>query len=210
MAYATLDEFKGRIRLPLTDSSQDDWLTTLLDAATVAIEQATGNRRFAVDEEETRAVDCGAEFVMGGRILFLPWEMHTISAVVNGDGVAVAATEFVTQPRLASIVSGSVIAPTSTILTARPFYEIQLKVNSNKVWTYDGDWEGAISLTGYFGYSSTPPAPIHMATLDLAAHLYKVPEIISRAVVSPDGVLLSPDAIPGHVHQLIRPFARVV
>lgn len=205
MAYATLDELKNRLRIPLHDGSQDEWLQTLLDSADISIEQLAGGRRFAVDTEETRGIDCSREFVLG-RILRLPWEMHTISAVVNGDGVAVGATEFVTLPRLASIVDGAVIAPTATNLTARPFYEIHLKASSAKTWTYTDDWELAISVTGYFGYSSAPPAPIRVAALDLAVHMYKVPEVVGRAIVSPDGMLLTPDAFPSHVRDLVEPF----
>lgn len=208
MAYATLNELKARLRIPLQNAEQDDWLATLLDAASVIIEQLAGGRRFAVDTNETRLIDCSAEHIMGGRILRLPYEMHAISAIVNGDGVAISATEFVTLPRLASIVDGTVIAPTSTILTARPFYEIHLKVNSNKVWTYTDDWEGAISLTGKFGYSGTPPSPIVLAALDLATHFYKTPENIGKTIVSPDGMLLTPSAVPDHVVGLVRPFKR--
>lgn len=209
MAYATLDELKARLRIPQQNADQDAWLTTLLDAASVTIEQLAGGRRFAVDSVETRLVDCSADYIMGGRILRLPYEMHVISAIVNGDGVAITANEFVTMPRLASVVDGAVIAPTSTIMVARPFYEIHLKFGSNKVWTYAGGyWEGAISLTGKFGYSSTPPSPIQVAALDLATHFYKVPENIGKTIVSPDGMLLTPGAIPDHVVGLVRPFKR--
>ena len=208
MAYATLDELKARLRIPLQNADQDPWLTTLLDAAAVTIEQLAGGRPFAAGANETRLIDCSAEYIPGGRILRVPDGMPAISAIVNGDGAAITASDFVTLPRLASIVDGVVIAPTSTILTARPFYEIHLKVGSNKVWTYTDDWEGAISVTGKFGYSSTPPSPIQVAALDLATHFYKVPENIGKTIVSPDGMLLTPGAIPDHVVGLVRPFKR--
>lgn len=209
MAYATLDELRDRLHIPPNDATKDEWLQVLLDAATTAVEQLAGGRRFAVDEEETRLIDFSPETVMG-RILRLPDDMHSISQVVNGDGVVVSADEFVTLPRLASVVGGVVIAPTSTILTSRPFYEIHLKVRSGKVWTYVDDYEGAISVTGSWGYSATPPGPIHVATLDLAMHLYKIPETIERPIVSPDGELLTPGAIPDHIVGYVMQFARVM
>lgn len=210
MAYATLSDLKNRLRIPAVDTNQDTWLNNLLDAATTIIEQLSGGRRFAVDTAETRLIDYGPEFVMGGRILRLPYEMHTITQVVNGDGIEVTADEYVTLPRLRSVSGNTVTAPTSTDLTARPFYEIQLKSQSSKVWTYTDDWEGAISVTGKFGYSETPPSPIELATLDLATHFYKVPEAIGKVIVSPDGMLLTPSAVPDHVVGLVRPFTRWV
>ena len=209
MTYATLDELKNRLRRPYTDATQDEWLQTLLQASTDLVGSLAGHRRFAVTEEETRLVDCSAEFIMGN-ILRLPEEMHTISGIVNGDGVAITADDFVTRPRMSSIVDGAVVAPTTVVLTARPFYEVQLKTNGRTRWTYRGDWEGAISVTGCWGYSPTPPAPIRVATLDLATHIYKLPENIGRVIVSPDGVILTPDAIPSHVVGAVAHFARVI
>lgn len=209
MAYATLDELRDRLRIPPNDATKDEWLQVLLDAATTAVEQLAGGRRFAVDEDETRLIDFSPENVMG-HILRLPGDMHAIYQVVNGDGVVVSPSEFVTLPRLASVVGGVVIAPTSTISTARPFYEIHLKSGSGKRWTYVNDWEGAISVTGKWGYSATPPGPIRVATLDLAMHLYKIPDTIERPIVSPDGELLTPGAIPDHVVGYVMKFARVV
>lgn len=204
-AYITLDELKERLHIPLHDASKDEWLDTLRQAAQIVVDQLAGGRRFAVTEDETFFVDFSRETVIGN-ILRLPYEVHSITQIVNGDGKIVTADEFVTMPRLASIVDGVVSAPTSTVLTARPFYEIHLKFSSSKRWTYINDWQNAISITGKRGYSSSPPAPIRLATLDLATHFYKVPENIGKVIISPDGVMLTPDAIPSHVAGLVKMF----
>lgn len=208
MAYAELDDLKQRLRIPTHVTQDDEWLNFLLEAATQTVELATG-RLFAVVDETTAYIDYTPETVVG-YILRLPDDFHTITEVVNGDGETIAYTNYVPNPRLYSVVDGAMVAPTATILTARPFYEIQLKTSSGKAWTFDTSFEGAIAVTGMRGYSGVPPAPIKLATLDLATHMAKLPENIGRAIVSPDGMLLTPSALPDHVIGYLRPFVKVI
>lgn len=90
-------------------------------------------------------------------LLLMPaGDLCSITAIVNGDGVTVAASEYVTEPRYST-----------------PYYGIRLKQGSGKVWTWDTSPEAAIKITGKWAYSTTAPADITRAATRICAWLYR-------------------------------------
>lgn len=205
MAYATLAQLKPKLKIPMENTDYDDTVQLALDEATRLINDAT-HRRFDVSTEETRYIDCDADHVIGP-LLSLPWDCHYISSVVNGDGRVIAITEFVPKPRLYTIGGSTMYVPSTP--DAWPFYELKLKFSTGLVWTYTTSWESAIAITGKWGFSETPPEPIVGATLDLADHLYHLPDTAGQVIVSPDGVMLTPDSMPSHVKQRIGTYIKL-
>lgn len=200
--YGELPELKERLRLPEANSDHDDMLERLLNAATATVNRVT-RRRFNADTAETVLIDCTRDNVMG-RLLFLPDDFHTITAVVNGDGATIPATDYVTNPRQ-RVVDGDTVTAVDW-----PFYELQIKPTVRTTWTYRGDPLEAIAVTGYRGFSAIPPADIVEATYQLAMHVYRLPDKAERVVVSPDGVWLTPDSVPAYVKQQLVPYRKYV
>lgn len=202
--YADLDRLKAELKIPLDDTSEDDLLESRLREATTSIKLAT-RRKFAVTAETTKYINFTPDQVLGA-FIFLPEDMYSITSIVNGDGRTVPLADIVTEPPDAEIVSSKLVA---TGDDPWPFYQIMLRPKSGIVWTYQDDVYKAIAITGRWGFSAAPPEPIAAATAALAAHLYKLRDQAGDVVVSPDGLILTPDAWPKHVHDRVKRYIKV-
>lgn len=152
MAYATLTEIKADRNI--TGVTEDVILQDKLDAATARIDEYT-NREFAVSANSDRYFDSCSD--VDGLTLFLDKDIHTITSITNGDGTAVASTDYVTQPR-----------------NATPYYAIKLKSSKSLWWEDDtnGDSEDAITVNGKWGYSEAANALVKSVCLELAGYYY--------------------------------------
>lgn len=193
MAYATAAQLKTY--LGITSSGDDSLLSDLIDRAQAIIEQYT-RRTFEAAADSTRYFDAAED--VDGATLLLDEDLCAITSIINGDGVAVASGEYVTEPR-----------------NETPYYAIRLLSSSNKAWEYtdDGDPENAISITGRWAYSTTPPNDIVHATIRLAAFLYRQKESnadIDRPITTADGGMILPSAIPADVRALLDRYRKLV
>jgi hypothetical protein len=85
-----------------------------------------------------------------------------------------------------------------------PYYGIR-KVEGS--WAYP-----AVTVTGYWGYSKTPPPDIEMACLRLAKWLYDMKDTHAgnSAIITPEGKVLLPQGLPSDVMALLKPYVKVV
>ncbi|MGA1784925.1 MAG: head-tail connector protein [Pontimonas sp.] len=186
MAYCTTAELKRYLNI--TGTSDDTLLGELIDAATAMIDTATGTT-FAVNSDSTRYLDAIGN-VDGAYLLFDQW-CASITSITNGDGVVVAATDYVTEPR-----------------SDAPYYGVKLKSSKDVTWDYDEDEENAIAVVGKWAYMTTPDAEVSQATKELAAWLYRRRENandIDRAVVVGNATVLPTD-YPPTVKRLITKY----
>ena len=186
MAYATAAELKRYLNI--TSSTDDTLLGELIASAQRMIETATGTT-FEASSDTTRYFDAIGN-VDGAFLLFDRW-CASITSITNGDGVAVASTDYVTEPR-----------------NDAPYYGVKLLSSKDVTWTYGDDEENAIAVVGKWAYSTTPPADIAQACKRLAAFLYRQRENandVDRAVVVGNATVL-PSQLPADVMRLIAPY----
>ncbi|NJN54077.1 MAG: hypothetical protein HC804_04560 [Anaerolineae bacterium] len=207
MAYATVEDLLHEMGMPAEDADEDT-LQEKLDAAQDIIDRVTA-RAFEATADETRLIDCTPDMV-NGRTLHIPYDLCQITTILNGDGVAVTADEYVTEPRLRTVSGG--VSSLPAVRNAYPWYAITLKTSSGKAWTYDTDPEEAISITGRFAYSTTAPAAIKNACIRLADWLYQQRNDLrdrQESGVSEDGILLLMSDLPNDIQARLIPFVRV-
>lgn len=188
MAYATANELKTY--LGITGSGDDTLFGELLDRATAEIEQFTG-RQFAVASDTTRYFDAIGSHI-GGGVLYLPGDLCSITTVTNGDDTEVNSDEYTTLPR-----------------NATPYYAIRLLSQSGVTWTYSSEWMDAISITGRWGYSTTPPDDIVHACVRLAAFYYRQKDAQLADVTAIEaGTVIRTPAMPAEVKQVLTRYVR--
>jgi len=91
--------------------------------------------------------------------------------------------------------------------------EIHLKESSSYVWEPDssGNYEYAISVVGSWGYSTTAPADVKMAALQICQSAYKRrfgENVTSAATISAAGIVITPEDVPGAAWTVIRSYRR--
>ena len=150
MAYCTNTDVKNYLNI--SGSGDDALLTTLISRAQQMIDTFT-DTTFEASGDTTHYLDTLAD--VDGDTLYLDAQLAQITTVTNGDSVTVAANEYTTLPR-----------------NTAPYHALKLLASANKSWTYSDDPEGAISVTGRWAYSVTPPADIAQTCVELAAWLY--------------------------------------
>ena len=161
----------------------DDLLSSLILSATAIIENKTG-RVFEIDAESDQA-------------------FTTINAVETRrfDGRKLYFYE-----ELADTASAITDSPTVTYLPedGPPYYGIHMTDGS---WAYP-----TVTITGYWGYSKTPPADIEQACLRLVKWLYDMQDTTSaaQAVVTPEGQVLLPQGLPYDILVLLQPYIKQV
>lgn len=190
MTYCSLAQMKTYVGA--TDNDDDALLTDCITRAEAVIDRAT-KRTFEASADSTRTFD--AQQDVAGRTLYLDADLCAITSITNGDGAAITALQVVSEPR-----------------NHAPYYALTLKASTGLAWTYETDPEDAISVTGRWAYSTTPPADIEQACVRLAAWLYRQKDSSSdldRPMVSMDGATLLPAQIPADVQRMLQPYVRV-
>lgn len=186
--YATLSQLKGYLKIGPT-ITDDVLLNDTLSRAQSVIERITG-KVYEAATDTTRRFDAVRD-VDGRLLLFDNAYIAQFTTVMNGDGVAVAASDYVTEPR-----------------NSGPYYGIRLKDDANVVWTFSSSPQDAISITGRWAFSTAAPDYIVQATIRLAAWLYRQKDNATgdadRPLLTGDGVTIMPQALPADVLRLIE------
>ena len=186
MAYCTVDALKAY--LGVSDGDDDALLATLIGAAQATIEAQTG-RTFEASADSVRKLDACRD--VHGRVLWLDADCAAVTSITNGDGVVVAATSYVTEPR-----------------NTTPIYAVKLLSSSGVTWVGGTDNENAIAVTGKFVFSTTPPADIVQACTRLAAFYYRQKDNMGegdRAIVA-GGATVLPVNLPADVKTMLAPY----
>ena len=165
--------------------SDEGLLAALISASSRAIETHTG-RTFAVAEETTHVFTrrllrgVGYTDPFDGPVLLLDEDLADVPSLITGT---------------------STINPAVAYLPAyeKPYWGILID---------EGTWQSPVSVTGYWAYSVQPPPEIELATLRLAKWMYELRETTrgDSVVVTDQGAVLLPSALPADVLAIINPF----
>lgn len=195
MSYASLASLRRYLGIPATETGGDTLLTGCLVRATAAIDGHT-RRTFAAAADSTRSFDSRAD--VEGSVLWLDEDLCAVTSITNGDGTTVASTKYVTEPR-----------------NRTPWYALRLLASSGVVWEpqADGDTENAIVIVGRWAYSTTPPAAVEQACLELAKFFHDARKLdandLNRTVIAGNATVL-PASWPTTVRDALKPFVRLV
>lgn len=179
--YATLAEVRSYGGFKTVDASNDALINTLITSVSRLIDKLTG-RTFAPGDDTS----CFIPFEnVEGRDVFLGELDHPLLSVTtlkNGDGTTIASSEYLKLPRGAS-----------------RFHTIRLKEASSVDWEDDDAGDGFIEIIGKWGWSTTVPEDVNLATIQSVAYIFKQKDTIEnfeRAQASGDGFILMPSMLP--------------
>lgn len=189
MAYITSDTLAAYIGVEST--SDDAILTDCITRAQTAIETACRRTFEAATETRYYREEDIIEDVNDRCVLMLDRDLLSVTTLTNGDGLEISSTYYELMPRNRS-----------------PKRYIRLK------WTHSGwvfnDPDSVITVLGSWGYASTPPNDIVLATIRYATYLYKQKDVSDFEVSgSPEvGLTRVPMGLPKDVKALISPYMR--
>lgn len=196
MAYLTVEEvaaYLGRANFKAGDEAllQDVILPGVQDL----VDQFC-HRTFEAAADSTRAFHALDDTGEDRRTLFLDADLCAITAVVNGDGETIPSSAYTTLPA-----------------NETPYHALVLKASAGYAWTYDDDPEGAISITGRWAYSTTPPPKVKIACLRFVKHLYRQRDNDATGEsdqprMSESGVWIMPTKIPADVKAYLTPLVK--
>jgi hypothetical protein len=190
MGYVTLSGLKTYADFQTTND--DSLLLDLITRAESIVESYTG-RKFAVSGITVRYFDAIEDVYSS--TLYLDEDLAGITVVINGDGTEILSSEYVTEPR-----------------NETPIYGLKIKSSSGKHWTYQNDPENAITISGYWGYSTTPPEDIQHAVIRLSSWLYKQRETdinSDRPILTDAGVTIMPAKLPSDVLTILNGYKKL-
>jgi hypothetical protein len=180
--------------LAITGSTEDSLLTTIINGAINYVERATG--RDFVSASATRSFPCLPQFVDSGRKMLTTKGMDfaSVSAIVNGDGDTLSASEYY-------------LWPIGALTDGRPYYRVVLTDESGLVWT---DRPSLIAVTAHWGFSTACPAAIFEALLELGANMYRRRQTGNTGQVLQVGraVLVQPGDLSSTITDVIQAYKR--
>lgn len=197
MAYITVSQLKTYLKI--SSSSEDSLLTDIIAAAQKQIESLTG-RIFEVPADTTRKFTPLGEFYGGslqrdGLTLGLDYDLCQLTSITNGDGSNIPTNAVILLP-----------------LNSVPCAAIRIKLNTAYIWTYTGSPDGAVSITGRWGYSITPPDDIVQVTKLIAQRMYKERDGTENRTtdsISADGSFMPGSQQPDNIAKLLKPYRRL-
>jgi hypothetical protein len=204
--YATLAQIKAAI----TDKSEagagfptsgDTNLTRLENAAARTIDLYVSSilgrpRTFVAASDTTRTFHALSDVI--GTILYTASDLAQTPSTVTHNNTAttvVVSTNYILRSKHAPHVA--------------PYTALQLIDGTS--WTYNTALTpvNAISITGRFAYSVTPPDDIVQATIQLTTSAWRQRHTtanVQSVTVSMDGTLIFPDGLPKQVVDLLQPY----
>ena len=196
MSYPELAEIKAWLGIEPGRVTDDALLTTLRTQAIGYIEGPAGaGRQFAVSADSTRTFDADRDVDLADRRTLYLWDdLAQITSITNGDGTSIPLTDIATEPR-----------------NEGPFYALRIKRSSSAVWTWTDAPEDAISITGRWGYSITPPADIALALKLIVAYFYRRRGSSSesdRPLIGEGGVIIAAATVPKELRAMVESYRR--
>lgn len=187
--YATLEEYKAFQRISSTDTSDDLYIESALEAASRWIDRESSTRFYTATE--TRYYNTPYD-IYG--ILSFDQYYTAITSITNGDG---------------QVITNYVNLPANTV----PIWGVRLKENSNTYWLPDANSNAlnAIKVIGDVGYSTIAPKDIFIACLEIAKAMYsrRFGENMSMStVITNAGVVQIPEGVPAWAAQVIGYYKR--
>ena len=184
-AYCTANDIAQALNIAGTQD--DGWLTTLADSASAWIDAhcAVPSGGFAVATDSTRSFDICA---LDDGVLRLDVPLVSLTSLTNGDGTAIDKTTVRLYP-----LNG-------------PHYWCIRMLTTGPGWQWVTD--GLYTVTGKWGWSTTPPTPVKEATVMLAAWMYKRYQAALQDAANnvEIGQMMYSERMPKQVVALLAPF----
>jgi hypothetical protein len=196
MSYPSLAVIKEHLEIPPATTADDALLTQLRDGAIGYIEGPAGaGRVFAVANDSTKRFDAERDVDRSTRRVLYIWDdLAQITSITNGDGQSVPLADIATEPR-----------------NEGPYYALTIKRSSSQVWTWSDTPEDAISITGRWGYSVTPPADIALAMKGIVAYFYRRRASsgdADRPIIGEGGTVIAAAQIPRELRAVVEGYRR--
>ena len=150
------------------DIKADSEIDDALEWAEAELRHRTG-KDYGVSET-TRYFDADRD--VEDNVLYLDRPCCSITTLTNGDGTTISSDDYVTVP-----------------VNSSTFYAIRLKSNAGVSFCHSTSPESAISVTGYFGQSSTPTVPAEAKDACIMLARWKVDQNsgVARVMKTKDG-----------------------
>jgi hypothetical protein len=202
MAYLTTAELKAY--LAITDADDDAVLAVIIASAQAAIDRYTKRTfephgpggghhpHYFTPIPQRKGGDLDDS---NSRILWLNDDLCEVQTVVNGNGVTIPSTEYITNN-----------------VNFTPWYSIELKRGSAYSWTYTGNSpEKSVIVTGKWCFALQAPADVKMAMYKLCKAWYngRADSTGDRDILSTDGVVLVQSKIPSDVTAILNTYRRL-
>jgi hypothetical protein len=188
--YTTLSAVKTYLHI--SGTAHDTLLTELITRASRLVDDHCG--RWFGTQVQTRYFDAIGSHI-SGRLLLFDTDLYSLTSITNGDGVVITPDQVILRP-----------------INWPPYFGLALKQGSGLRWGYISDPEGAISVTGAWGYSPTIPEPIVHAAIRLTSWLYRQRDTGGEGAqieMTDRGVAVAPARLPRDVLDLIGPYVRL-
>ena len=187
--YCDLVEIKARLGIDNSNAKDDTILEAEVEAASRFFDNETQRTFYA--RTETHYFD-----IPKGRELRLDDDLLSVTTLTNGNGVAIASTEYTVVPR-----------------NKPPYYAIKLKEGSSVGWELDSDGnsEGVIALAGTWGRTSTAPANVKESCIQIASAAYKRrfgENLGAVTTITAAGITITPQDIPTYAWRVINVYKR--
>ena len=184
-AYCTANDIA--LALNIAGTQDDTWLGTLADSASAWVDAhcAVPSGGFAVATDSVRSFDVCA--IVDG-VLQLDAPLVSLTSLTNGDGTAINKATVRLYP-----------------LNGGHYWSIHM-LSTGPGWQWVTD--GLYTVTGIWGWSTTPPTPVKEATVMLAAWLYKRYQAgLQHAANNAEiGQMMYSERMPKQVVALLAPF----
>lgn len=167
-------------------TATDGILQDCIDDATRAIEDYT--RRVFLGTVGTAFYSRYYQHQVVNQALYLDQDLHTLTAVTNGDGQTIPVGSCWTEPR-----------------NAGPPYRI-LRLKSSYVWVWNTDSD--LQVVGTWGYGTAVPGDIRRAAVQLSAYYYRLKDtgVGDVSGFQEGGEVIYPKGIPDTVKILLAPY----
>lgn len=186
--------------LGVTSSTVEGWL---LNGAISFVERYCG--RVFVAQSATRTFPVYRHVTRRGKRLNFYADLAEVTSITNGDGVAVAASEYYSL-----VPDGRAFTNSAGALVSYPAYGVEMRSGAGKVF-YDPDGLSDISVVGYWGFSKTdPPSAIFEAILEVGKIAYNQRSGGGAAVAAAQnvGVFMEALKLPERLEQTLGQFKR--
>ena len=190
MPYASLSELKEYLGITSTDTDDDVLLGEMLDEATRIIDMETGYSFESTTD--TRYYEEDALAPSDSYLLRVDEPLLSVSELLNGDSdsTEITSSDYWLWPRN----------------EGPPYWGIKLKVIVSSSWQWSADY--FVTVTGTWGYASTPPDDIKLACRRLATYLYQQKDnpIYETTIFPEQGAVVTPTGLPDDVERIVRKY----
>lgn len=190
MDYATVEDLKTYLHI--TGTAHDALLADLITRASRLIDDHCG--RWFGTVSQTRTYDA-VGLHLSGRLLLLDADLYSLTSIQNGDGATITPADVILRP-----------------LNWPPYFGVSLKQGSGFRWGYTGDPEGAITVTGQWGFNPAVPDAVEHSALRLAAWLYRQRDTGGEGAqieMTDHGVAVAPPRLPRDVVDMLSPYVKL-